>query len=232
MTHPGTRARLIPILLALALLVPAGISAQQILTAVEFFDTVAQNYASIEDYTARMVWRDEAGTMRGTLTHKRPNLIRIDFESPEDQWLVSNGEVIMVYVPLQNVVLQQELRDQVGGSPGGIATEEGLALMRRNYDIAYLEGPEPVPLSEDSEVFVTQLRLERKQVTEGFRQLVLSIDEDGFIRRIDGTKVDWEEVQMELSDIRINQRISDQVFEEDPDASASVNENFLFEPEG
>jgi outer membrane lipoprotein-sorting protein len=135
-------------------------------------------------------------------------------------------------VPLQNVVLQQELRDQVGGSPGGIATEEGLALMRRNYDIAYLEGPEPVPLSEDSEVFVTQLRLERKQVTEGFRQLVLSIDEDGFIRRIDGTKVDWEEVQMELSDIRINQRISDQVFEEDPDASASVNENFLFEPEG
>lgn len=232
MTHPGTRARLIPILLALALLVPAGISAQQILTAVEFFDTVAQNYASIEDYTAEMVWRDEAGTMRGTLTHKRPDLIRIDFENPEDQWLVSNGEVIMVYVPLQNVVLQQELRDQVGGSPGGIATEEGLALMRRNYDIAYLEGPEPVPLSEDSEVFVTQLRLERKQVTEGFRQLVLSIDEDGFIRRIDGTKVDWEEVQMELSDIRINQRISDQVFEEDPDASASVNENFLFEPEG
>ena len=68
MTHPGTRARLIPILLALAFLVPAGVSAQQVLTAVEFFDTVAANYASIEDYTAEMVWRDEGGTMRGTLT--------------------------------------------------------------------------------------------------------------------------------------------------------------------
>jgi outer membrane lipoprotein-sorting protein len=120
----------------------------------------------------------------------------------------------------------------VGENPGGVATAEGLNLMRRNYDIAYLEGPEPVPLEEGSDVFVTQLRLDRKQVTEGFRQLVLSVDGDGFIRRIDGTKVDWEEVVMELSDIRINQRVSDQVFEEDPDPSASVDENFLYDPEG
>jgi outer membrane lipoprotein-sorting protein len=212
--------------------VPAGLIAQQILTANEFFDTVAANYASIEDYTAEYVWRDENGTMRGTLTYKRPDMIRIDFSEPEDQWLVLNSEELMVYVPAYDVVLQQDVREQVGDQAASLASEQGLALMRRNYDIAYLEGPEPVPLDEDSEVFVTQLRLDRKQVTEGFRELVLSVDEDGFIRRIDGTKVDWEEVQMELSDIQINQRISDQVFEEDPDASASVNENFLYDPEG
>lgn len=228
MTHPGNRARL-PLILLLLLVVSTGLSAQQILTANEFFDTIATNYATIEDYIADYAWSDEGGSMEGTLTYKRPNRVRIDFDIPEDQVLVSNGELLTIYVPAFNVVLQQELR------PGGgadLASAEGLTLMRRNYDIAYLEGPEPVELDEESDVFVTQLRLDRKQVTEGFRQLVLSIDDTGFIRRIVGTTVDWEDVQMDLSNIRINQRVSDQLFEEDPDPSASVDENFLYDPEG
>lgn len=232
MTHPAARVRLILSLLFVTLLLPLPLRAQEILTAGEFFDAIAANYASIEDYIADVVWRDEDSTMRGELTYKRPNMIRIDFSEPEDQVLVSDGEVLQVYVPAYFVVLEQELRESVGSVPGGPATEAGLALMRRNYDIAYLEGPEPVPLEEGSETFVTQLRLDRKQVTEGFRQLVLSIDEDGFIRRIDGTKIDYEEVQMELSNIRINQRVSDQIFEYEGDPSASVNENFLYDPEG
>jgi outer membrane lipoprotein-sorting protein len=235
MTHPGTRVRPALFMLSAVMLLlslPAGLSAQQVLTAREFFSTVAANYESVEDYVAQVVWRDESGTMRGELTYKRPDKIRIDFEDPEEQVFVSDGSVLKIYVPAYNVVLEQELREGVGSAPGGVATGEGLALMRRNYDIAYLEGPEPVPLEEDSEVFVTQLRLDRKQATEGFRQLVLSIDEEGFIRRIDGTKIDWEEVQMELADIRINQRVSDRVFEYDGDPSASTNEDFLYDPEG
>ena len=232
MTHPGKRAVLILSLLFVIILLPVPAHGQEILTAGEFFDAVAANYASIEDYVADVVWRDENSTMRGELTYKRPNMIRIDFSSSYDQVLVSDGEILQVYVPAYFVVLEQELRESVGSVPGGPATEAGLTLMRRNYDIAYLEGPEPVPLEEGSETFVTQLRLDRKQVTEGFRQLVLSVDEDGFIRRIDGTKIDYEEVQMELSDIRINQRVSDQIFEYEGDPSASVNENFLYDPEG
>ncbi|MFW5744242.1 MAG: LolA family protein [Spirochaetota bacterium] len=214
------------------LLLPVPAAAQQILTAREFFDTVAANYASIDDYLADLVWRDEESTMRGELTYKRPNMIRIDFSEPEDQVLVTDGEVLQIYMPAYFVVLEQELRESVGSVPGGAATETGLALMRRNYDIAYLEGPEPVPLEEESETFVTKLRLDRKQVTEGFRELVLSIDEEGFIRRIDATKIDYEEVRMELSNIRMNQRVSDRVFEYDADSSASTNENFLYDPEG
>ena len=211
---------------------PANVSAQQVLTAREFFDTVAANYAGIEDYTADMVWRDERGTMRGTLTYKRPNLVRIDFTQPADQLLVSNGQRLMIYVPSQNVRLVQNLRSQVGGAPGGMATAEGLALMRRNYSIAYLEGPEPVPLTSGSSTYVTKLRLDRRQASESFRELILSVDENGFIRQIEGTKVDWEIVVMELSDIRINQRISTQLFDAEGDSSASIEENFLYDPEG
>jgi outer membrane lipoprotein-sorting protein len=128
-------------------------------------------------------------------------------------------------------VLRQDLRG-IAGSPGNLATAEGLALMRRNYAVAYLEGPEPVPLEDGSSLFVTKLRLDRRQRSESFRQLVLSIDQNGFIRRIEGTRVDWQSVQMDLNGIRINQGLSDRAFEEDPDPSASVNENFLSDPEG
>lgn len=228
MTHPGIRPYAVASLLLICL--AGAVQAQEILTANEYFDTVAANYASIEDYIADYAWTAESGSMSGTLTYKRPNMVRIDFSNPENQVLVTNGRTLTIYVPAFNVVLQQDLRP--GGQSGDLATAEGLILMRRSYDIAYLEGPEPVPLDEDSEVLVTQLRLDRKQVTEGFRQLVLSVDDSGFIRRIDGTTIDWEEVRMDLSNIQINQRISDQLFEEDPDPSASVDENFLYNPEG
>ena len=214
------------------ILAPATVSGQQVLTAIEYFDTIGVNYAEITDYIATMTWTDETGSMNGTLYYKRPNLIRIDFDSPEEQVLVSNGELFMIYVPAFNVVLQQELRDIPGEAPGGLATPEGLSLMRRNFTIAYLEGPEPVPIEEDSDLLVTQLRLDRKQVTEGFRQIVLSVDETGFIRRILGTKVDWEEVQLDLDDMEINQNIPTARFDYPPEADASIYENFLFQPEG
>jgi outer membrane lipoprotein-sorting protein len=222
------------ILATLALVVaPMTVSSQQILTAIEYFDTVSVNYAEIDDYIATMTWTDETGSMNGTIYYKRPNLIRIDFESPEEQILVSDGELLMVYVPAFNVVLQQELREVPGeATPGALATPEGLAIMRRNFNLAYLEGPEPVPIEEGSEVLVTQLRLDRKQVTEGFREIVVSVDEAGFIRRILGTKVDWEEVELDLSDIQINQNIPAARFDYSPEADASIYENFLFQPEG
>jgi len=218
-------------LLAMFACVPVGLHAQEILTALEYFDTFSSNYAEIDDYIAQMAWVDESGSMSGTLFFKQPNFIRIDFAQPEEAILVSNDELFMFYVPALDVVLQQELRRVPGETPGDLATPAGLEIMRRNFTIAYLEGPEPVPLDEGSEVFVTQLRLDRKQVTEGFRQIVLSVDETGFIRRIIGTKVDYEEVQLDLSEIEINQNIPLSRFDYSPEADASVLENFLFDPE-
>lgn len=214
-----------------ALFALSSLGAQDILTAGEFFANVSANYAGIQDYVADMTWQDGAGSMTGSLLYKQPNKLRIEFSNPSGQILVSDGSVLKIYQPSLNVVLQQDLSG-LGGNPAGMASEEGLALMRRNYAVAYLEGPEPVPLEEGSALLVTKLRLDRRQRSESFRQLILSIDQNGFIRRIEGTRVDWQNVQMDLNGIRINQGLSDRVFEEDPDPSASINENFLSDPEG
>ena len=227
--HHAGRRRFV---LVLFILISAAVlPAQDILTANEFFANVAANYAGIEDYVAEMVWSDNSGEMRGSLLYKSPNMIRIDFTQPARQVFVSNGEILQIYVPAFEVVFQQELPNPTD-APGALASEEGLALMRRNYSVAYLEGPEPAPIDEGSQLLVTKLRLDRRSASEGFRQIVLSIDANGFIRRMEGTSAAWDTVTMDLSGIRINQGISDRVFEEDPAPTASVTDDFLTDPEG
>lgn len=218
-------------LVFLVILSAALLPAQDILTANEFFASVAANYAGIEDYVAEMVWSDNSGVMRGSLLYKAPNMVRIDFTQPARQVFVSNGEILQIYVPAFEVVFRQELPNPTD-APGALVSEEGLALMRRNYSIAYLEGPEPTPIDEESQLLVTKLRLDRRSASEGFRQIVLSIDASGFIRRMEGTSAAWDTVTMDLNGIRINQGISDRVFEEDPAPTASVTDDFLTDPEG
>ena len=220
-----------PLLLCLLALCAVSLSAQEILTANEFFATVAANYAEIDDYVADMVWTDSSGTMRGSLLYKAPAMVRIDFTQPANQVFVSNGKMLQIYVPAFEVVLRQTL-DRATDAPGALASQEGLALMRRNYSVAYLEGPEPAPLEEGSSLLVTKLRLDRRQAGAGFSRLVLSIDQNGFIRRIEGTSAGWQTVIMDLNGIRINQGISDRVFEEDPAPTASITDDFLIDPEG
>ena len=226
--------RIRPLLLLLLLAVAGFLSAQEIVTASEYFGTVAANYGRIETYAAQMVWSDNSGAMRASLVYKRPNLIRIDFEQPEDQWMIFDGDQLVIYVPVLNTVLVQDLRGSSGSGQVDVGplTAEGLSIMRRTYDVTFLESAEPVPIDEGSSLMVTKLRLERSAVTEGFRELVLSIDENLFIRRFVATTVDFEQVQMDLSEIQINQLIPDAWFEEEFDPSASVDENFLYNPEG
>lgn len=224
------RTLLLLVLLGVVSAGPALLS-QELLTAQRFFDAVAERYAGIEDYTAQIVMRNGDERLEGTLYYRRPNLIRIDFSRPADQVMVSNGRTLLVHVPRYNVTLEQELRERQE-HVGGMATAQGLRLMRANYSIAYLEGPTPVPLDEGSQTMVTRLRLDWRNTNEGFRQIVLSIDEDNVIRRVEGITAGYEEVRFDFRDVRLNQSIPVSRFDYTPPTSANRLRNFLYEQEG
>jgi outer membrane lipoprotein-sorting protein len=221
------RKQLALLLLLTVFLFPAA-AQENIQTAQDFFDELANRYSQIEDYTAEITTERTDTTMRGTLFYKRPNRVRINFTQPEDQVLVSDGERLQVYIPEYNVVLQQSLRQRTQESMGNLATAEGLALMRNNYSIAYLDSPEPVPLEEGSEVMVTKLRLNWQSNTEGFRQLTLSVTDDFLIRRIVGVSLNYEEVEFNFTDVQLNQNIPAARFNYEAPASANVYSDFLF----
>ncbi|MFP4212169.1 MAG: LolA family protein [Alkalispirochaeta sp.] len=208
------------------------VSAQEIQTASGFFDQVSDRYGEIEDYTADLTITREEDTSIGFLEYMVPNKIRIDFEEPPEQVLVSDGELLQAYIPQYNVVLQQSLRRRTDEALVTMANEQGLHLLKQNYSIAYLDTPEVVPLEEDSDEMVTKLQLNWRNSNEGYRQLIISIDEDLLIRRIIGITANYEEIQFDFANVRINQGIPERRFDYEAPSSANNFENFLFESEG
>ncbi|MCG8479904.1 MAG: outer-membrane lipoprotein carrier protein LolA [Spirochaetales bacterium] len=216
----------------LALSASVVLYAQEIQTAAAFFEQVSLRYGEIEDYSATLTITTDESVTSGRLEYRIPNQVRIDFEEPEGQILVSDGETLQVYIPQFNVVLQQPLRSRTDEALATLANEQGLNLLRQNYSIAFLDSPSPVPLETGSEESVTKLRLNWRNSTERYRQLIISIDDDLLIRRIIGVAANYQEIQFDFEDFRINEGIPDARFDYEAPSSANLFTNFLFEGEG
>ncbi|HOX18415.1 MAG TPA: outer membrane lipoprotein carrier protein LolA [Spirochaetales bacterium] len=224
--------------LAILALILAGTAlfagAQDILTADRFLQQVGERYAAMADYEGRLVITTSRGTQEGTVLHKAPNLLRIDFSNPAGQVISYDGATLLVYVPELRAILSQTVRaPEEGGAAGsaGVATAEGLRTLRRNYSAAYEKGPEPVELAGTPER-VVRLVLNRKTVAEGFRTIVLSVSADTkLIRRIEGTTVANETIVFDFTAIKTDQGIAPSRFIYDAPNSANTYSNFLFKPE-
>ena len=205
--------------------------AQDILTAGKFFDTLSVSYGNIEDYEARISIVTDEALMEGILFYKSPNLLRINFSKPEDQVISVNNDVLTLHIPDQNVVMQQTLKRHSNAALAAMASKQGLELLKKGYSIAFLKGPDPIPLDEGSEELVTKLKLVWRQTDEGYRQIEMSISEDGMIRRMKGITVNYDTFQFDFTEIKINQSIPVSRFDYEAPPSAYAMNNFLFEPE-
>lgn len=212
-------------LAVLAACVSASFS-QSILTASEFFKSVSDFYGTIQDYEADTdILVGSGGAMRGKVSFKRPEMLRIDFSQPDGQTILFNGETLVIYLPGSSAILQQT----VSGSGAAAATPEGLSLMRRYYTVAYESGQTPVPLDEDSAEMVVNLILRRRSASEAFSRMLVSVDPATLlIRRIVATTPADLDYVFYFSNYSLNTGISEQRFIYDPPSSANNYNNFLF----
>lgn len=226
--------------LVLFFLVPFLCAGQEILTAEKYFDSISEIYGDIEDYQADIIITQDETVMSGVLFYKQPNLLRINFAEPEEQVLVVDDEALTIYIPEHSVIMHQPLKKRSSATITNMASEQGLQLLKRNYSVAYLVGPDPIPLDEpilDEEAdipvqeMVIKMKLDWRSTDEGFRQLEISIGENGLIRRINGVTVGYENIQFDLTNILVNQNIPEARFDYESPATANIFENFLFEPE-
>ena len=204
---------------------------QEIVTAERYLESVSERYGSINDYEAQVNIRSGSTEMIGALSYRDPFFLRIDFTKPTEQVLVFNGELLTVYIPDLRAVLNQTVAPARRSSTVGasMASAQGLQLLRRGYVPAFLSGPEPVPLEERSRETVVKLRLTRRLASEGFREIILSINpETLLIRRIEGRTIADVLVRFDFSNIRTNLGIPEQRFIYDSPASANLYNNFLF----
>jgi len=169
--------------------------------------------------------------MTGSLIFKSPTLLRIDFSQPADQVIVFDGKTLLVYLPQYRAVLRQDAGDQ-GVSLGSatLASKEGLSLLRRNYTIGWEHSPNQEPLDPGSNEQVYRLMLSRKSVSEGYKNIRLSVSADTMlIRRLEGWTVSNDKIGFDFQNIRLNQGINEDKFGYDAPASANVYNNFLFQ---
>jgi outer membrane lipoprotein-sorting protein len=169
--------------------------------------------------------------MYGNLSYLDPYFLRIDFTDPVEPVLVFNGELLTVYIPRLRAVLNQSVAPvrRSGAGAASMASAQGLQLLRRGYVAAFLTGPNPVPLDDRNRDPVVKLRLTRRLSSEGFREIILSIDpETLLIRRIEGRTIADTLVRFDFTSLRTNVGIPEQRFIYDSPASANMYNNFLF----
>lgn len=206
-------------------------SAQEIKTAEQYFNAVSENYGTIEDYTAHITITKGETVLEGTIFYRSPNLLRINFSKPEDQVLVVNNKKLMLHLPQHHVVMQQEIKSNSEAALASMASEKGLILLKRSYSVAFLDSPNFVPLEKDSNEKVRKLKMEWRKPGQGFRQIIMSVNEDMLIRRMEGLTGEYERFQLDFTNIQLNQGIPNARFEFDSPPSAYRIDNFLFTPE-
>ncbi len=209
------------------MLFSASLFAQGITTASAYFKNVSEYYASIKDFEASFEIKINKKESAGKLSFKAPDLLRMDYSNPENQVICYNGDLLTIYLPESDAVLQQSV--QQGSSGASMATPQGLALMSRYYTVAYESGQNAVPLEDGSDEMVVRFNLRRKSTSEAFQYINLAINEKTkLIRRIEAVTPKGEEFIFNFYDYHLNQDISDQRFIYDAPSSANVFDNFLF----
>ena len=197
---------------------------QEIITADRYLEMVSEYYAGIRDFESNLNIRSGNSDMVGRVSYLAPSFLRVDFTRPADQLIVFNGELLTVYIPEMRAVLSQTINQSRRS-----ASSQGLSLLRRNYVTSFLTGPNPELLDATSSERVVKLRLTRRSVAEGFREIILSINpETRLIRRMEGRTIMDTEVRFDFTNIRINQGIPEQRFIYDSPPLANTYHNFLF----
>ena len=222
------KVRFLILILLFSAVFPA--NSQEIITAERYLETVSERYGSIKDYEANVVIRSGSSEMTGNLSYLSPSFLRIDFTRPAEQVIVFNGELLTVYLPEYRAILNQNITPSRRPAAGAsLASAQGLALLRRNYVPSFVTGPNPVPLDEKTNEGVVKLRLARKNISEGFREIILSISPGNrTIRRIEGRTIADTLVQFDFTNIRTNLGIPEMRFLYDSPASAYIYNDFLF----
>lgn len=196
---------------------------QGITTANEFFKSISDNYASFNDYSAKIDIKIAEQQMAANVIYLAPNKMRLDFTNPSGQTIVYDGKKFVCYLPDSLSVLTQ---DSVSSNP---VTAEGLSLLRRYYSVSYEKNSDLVPLDETSDEKVVKLILWRRASSENFRYIKMAINpETKLIRRIIAVTPGGVTYQFDFNNYEVNVGLTEQRFKYDVPSGANTYDNFLF----
>ncbi len=210
------------------LLFASTLAFSQIVTASSYFNEVSDLYAGLYSYRCDIAVDSDGTSMKGKVAYSRPQLVRVDFTSPSGQMFLFDGSMVQIYLPRQEIILQQNLTEK--DVDDNEISARGLTLFKRYYSIAFEKDATPVPLDSDSDKKVVNLMLHRRATTESFETIRMSIDaESKLILRVIATTARGKTYRFDLSNYNLNANVSSKSFYFEAPSHITAFNNFMFQ---
>jgi outer membrane lipoprotein-sorting protein len=226
------------ILFLLTPLVQAQDSGQDsLMSAKELAQILSDRFReTVKDYEGTIRWTQDDKIQYGTLYFKNPQKMRINFIEPEGQVICTNGYELWLYIKYLNLILHQDIleKEKVKDEEGNTETvvnpilinPVGLEKFLTDYSIEFFETKDPITYKDGSKVY--QLKLLRwRSSKNGFNTIFLTVQTNGLIRKVTGITAAYRQIVLEIDDVKINQNLSDLLFNYEPPAHAGTVENFI-----
>jgi outer membrane lipoprotein carrier protein len=188
----------------LSILIFSYSSPAAVLSLDELVDRIQQQYNRAEDLNAEFTQEaynqavDRAQKARGKVYLKKPNLMRWDYEGPDLQHFIIDGETFWWYTPQNNQVIKQPA-SATFDSKIPLSFLGGVGNLRQDFHISYAE--------EVSKQGWQALLLLPKKTTGNLKKLIMEVE--GFeIRRVSMQDAFGNKTTLLLSNMRINQNIA------------------------
>ena len=191
-------------------------------TVNDIVKQIKKTFADIESYQANFVMvSDRMGKRQnqsGTIWYMAPHYLRIDFDVPYGQKIVSDGKQVWIYIPSINVVAEQDLNS----SMFAIGTGSGLNRLFSKYHYKF-DGKEQPRVENNNKYYV--LFLKRKETRSGFRTIKLWVNEQYFITKAAGETANGKNITIEIKNINTKIDLKKGFFKYDPPSNARIIKN-------
>lgn len=200
-------------------------------TVSDIVKNIKKTYADLESYQANFQIQSEKDGRRaiqtGVLKSKGSDKLLMEFSTPARQKIVSNGEMMWVYIPSLNVVAEQDLMSESGIFTSG--SEAGLARLFNKYHYRFASKEEPETMPDGSKMYT--LILKQKETRSGYRTIKLWVNESYFIVKAEGETSTGKKVVIILSNIKTNIDMPNGIFKFEIPASARLIKNPMISEE-
>ena len=200
-------------------------------TVSDVVNATKKKYSSLKSYQANFtIVSDKGGkrvTQTGVLKFKSSDKLLMEFSSPSRQKLVSNGQMMWIYIPSMNVVAEQDLTSESGLFTSG--SEAGLNRLFSKYHYRFASKEEPETMKDGSKQYT--LVLKQKETRGGYKTINLWISEDYFIQRAEGFTSSGKKIEITLSDIKTDVDLPNALFKFDIPGSARIIKNPMLSEE-
>jgi outer membrane lipoprotein-sorting protein len=185
---------------------------------------MSEMFESIKDYTADFEWINGNVHYNGSIKYKKPDKILLNFAEPRDQKIVSDGQILYIYIPYLKVVIQQMLTEDTESEILMTGTETGLSKLFDEYSFSFYDSSSTQPFRNTR---AYHLRLVQKTPKVGFEKMDIWVAENGQLLQSNGRSPNGVEVSLIFSNIQMNTELPDYIFEFDVPADAQIIRNII-----